>query len=1171
MNLRNFLGGVLGFWLLAIAAGSAPAQIPYTRVFHVNNGSDSGPGSFRQALADANAAEAPGITLYIRFDTPDLAVNLNSGLSIQAPVTIDGQGATINGGGTVSGAGLNIVGSHVWVENITVQGFGIGIQVSGQDTELIRCNARQNSTDGFSIPDTNPDVYVRMIGGEASNNGRYGINFINSGGSIYAVHVFGNHDDGINLVGCKSTYIGPDRDVVPVVGDLGGHVDEIMAVGPARARAKNSLTPGRSGPPAGTDPLTCLIHNNGGYGINLTNHCINTTIYGCYIGTDGTNAQPNAAGGVSITDSTGTHVSHCLVSGNGTNWAPGIILYSTQSPSTCRSNSVTDCYIGTDITGTHLVPNSGYGIYLYNAADNFIGPTPTALSRTAPTLGANVITGNIYDEVNIGGTDSPGNHVQGNILGLDATATVPLDSSVGGVSVSSSPGNFIEGNLISTHANGIDIAFGNNAVIRNNRIAVRGTYSKAISLSEANNCLIGGPNWDDGNFLSCDDNNNGAAAWVYHVNVPGFVATNNTIRGNATFGPIVLDGDRTANVPCGSTNGANLLLNYPVLTAAVTAGGVTTISGTLNSLKATTYALDFYANTNSNLQAPSGQSYLGSLPVTTDAGCTGSFQFVVSAPAPVPAGQFITATATDPTGNTSEFSAPQAVTGTAATADVSLTATVTPTLVEPGGSVTFSLVLSNAGPGDAGPVTVTNWLPAEVTFVSCNATGGGNCGGSGNNRTVSFSSLASGTTATITFVATVSSALTNGTELDNFAVANLTTPDPNPANNTAVAVALAERQADLMLTQTPAPEPVNAGAELTYSLVVSNQGPDTATRVQLVDRLPSFAAFVSVVASQGSCTQLGNVVSCSLSNLAAGSSATVTLTVVPVLTGLVTNTAVVVVNELDENLSNNIATAISTVLTGVAPAQGTITVVPQPSNGGTVSGGGTYPAGSSHSITATANTGWTFTGWNDSNAQNPRTIIVPAGGASYTASFSIAGATVAMPIITPEGGEFTNSQTVTLRATPGVKIYYTTNGMAPTSSSSAYKNKAITLTNSVTVKAIAFKGSAASPIATATFTIIQVPLKITTTNLTNGVVGALYTSGTLHAIGGIGTYKWSLAAGSKLPTGLKLTPAGVITGTPTKATVTATGSSSPAIFTVKVTDSRKNTYPQQLSLMITAN
>jgi transglutaminase-like putative cysteine protease len=65
----------------------------------------------------------------------------------------------------------------------------------------------------------------------------------------------------------------------------------------------------------------------------------------------------------------------------------------------------------------------------------------------------------------------------------------------------------------------------------------------------------------------------------------------------------------------------------------------------------------------------------------------------------------------------------------------------------------------------------------------------------------------------------------------------------------------------------------------------------------------------------------------------------------------------------------------------------TITVLANPTDGGTVTGGGTYTVGSSQQISATANSGWSFTGWSDAGAQT-HDIIVPSGGATYTANFT---------------------------------------------------------------------------------------------------------------------------------------------------------------------------------------
>jgi hypothetical protein len=68
----------------------------------------------------------------------------------------------------------------------------------------------------------------------------------------------------------------------------------------------------------------------------------------------------------------------------------------------------------------------------------------------------------------------------------------------------------------------------------------------------------------------------------------------------------------------------------------------------------------------------------------------------------------------------------------------------------------------------------------------------------------------------------------------------------------------------------------------------------------------------------------------------------------------------------------------------------TLTVVANPLNGGMVGGSGTYPVGSSQSISAAATNGWTFAGWSDGNSDNPRTVLVPGGGAGYTATFQLA-------------------------------------------------------------------------------------------------------------------------------------------------------------------------------------
>ena len=239
----------------------------------------------------------------------------------------------------------------------------------------------------------------------------------------------------------------------------------------------------------------------------------------------------------------------------------------------------------------------------------------------------------------------------------------------------------------------------------------------------------------------------------------------------------------------------------------------------------------------------------------------------------------------------------------------------------------------------------------------------------------------------------------------------------------------------------------------------------------------------------------------------------------------------------------------------------TVDVNPATSTAGTVNGNGTFPVGSSQPISATANSGWVFTSWNDGNTQNPRLITVPAVNIAYTATFSPA---VVMPTLAPPGGTYTNSVTVTLACnTTGATIHYTLDGTTPTGSSPTYKKKPLVLTSSATLQAIAVKAKLAnSPVALALVTILPPPpLAITPTVLPAGVAKALYPGATVQATGGIGAYKWALASG-KLPTGLKLNAkTGAISGTPTKP--------GKFDFIVKVTDTKKNTQSEPLTLTVT--
>jgi uncharacterized repeat protein (TIGR01451 family) len=123
-------------------------------------------------------------------------------------------------------------------------------------------------------------------------------------------------------------------------------------------------------------------------------------------------------------------------------------------------------------------------------------------------------------------------------------------------------------------------------------------------------------------------------------------------------------------------------------------------------------------------------------------------------------------------------------------ADLSITKSVTPSVVETGKNLTYTINVANSGPDVAKSVTVTDILPPSTTFVSCAVSGGvgGACGGSGADRTVTFTSLDANTSATITIIAQVNCSTPDATVISNTATITAPTTDPNPDNNSAMAM-----------------------------------------------------------------------------------------------------------------------------------------------------------------------------------------------------------------------------------------------------------------------------------------------------------------------------------------------------------------------------------------------
>lgn len=241
--------------------------------------------------------------------------------------------------------------------------------------------------------------------------------------------------------------------------------------------------------------------------------------------------------------------------------------------------------------------------------------------------------------------------------------------------------------------------------------------------------------------------------------------------------------------------------------------------------------------------------------------------------------------------------------------DLSIGMTDSPDPVSTGAALTYAITVTNNSTGAATGVTVTDTLPAGVSFASASASQGA-CTESAGTVSCALGALGGNAAASVSIVVTPNTAGT----LTNNASVSATEADPNAVNNSASATTSAVVLSDLSVAQSASPNPVDAGAPLTYTITVTNGGPGAASAVVLSDSLPGAVSFVSATPTQGSCSHSAGVVTCVMGALANGASATVAVVVTPTTPGVtLSNTVTVSGAESDTNSGNNAATSSVTV------------------------------------------------------------------------------------------------------------------------------------------------------------------------------------------------------------------------------------------------------------------
>ncbi len=219
--------------------------------------------------------------------------------------------------------------------------------------------------------------------------------------------------------------------------------------------------------------------------------------------------------------------------------------------------------------------------------------------------------------------------------------------------------------------------------------------------------------------------------------------------------------------------------------------------------------------------------------------------------------------------------------GSAGVADLMLTKSVDNATPNVGEVVTFSIVVSNAGPDAATNVGVSDIVPVGYSNIS-NVSNGGSV--NGNNISWSVASIASGASVALSFTAEVLAPTGVADEYKNTAQASASDqsdPDSTPNNDdgdqseddedsASVIPGGSAGVADLMLTKSVDNATPNVGEVVTFSIVVSNAGPDAATNVGVSDIVPVGYSNISNVSNGGSVN--GNNISWSVASIASGAS-----------------------------------------------------------------------------------------------------------------------------------------------------------------------------------------------------------------------------------------------------------------------------------------------------------
>jgi uncharacterized repeat protein (TIGR01451 family) len=425
-------------------------------------------------------------------------------------------------------------------------------------------------------------------------------------------------------------------------------------------------------------------------------------------------------------------------------------------------------------------------------------------------------------------------------------------------------------------------------------------------------------------------------------------ASNNTASVTTNVGPQA-NLSITKSGPASVNAGQNI-----VYTITVTNAGPTAATGTVVS-DPTPVGIAFLSNSNGCTTA--FPCNLGTLTAGQSVTTTSTYNVPNSySGGPIVNTATVSSAVNDPNLTDNSANAMTTVTAAAGNADVSVTKSGPPS-VTLGSNISYTITVTNSGPASAANTFADDATPPGLTFV-------GNTGACSGPFPCALGTLASGQSVVITATYNVPVSYP-GTTISNTATVSTSSPETDTANNSStVATPISNVSvADLSVTKTGLGE-ANPNNIVDFTVIVTNNGPGTATNTVVNDPTPAGLTFIS---NSGACA---TAYPCLLGSLAPGHVLAITSRYrVSATGGSITNTASAGSSATDPVPSNSSASASMIVTPGIscptapaqtAPASGATVASPLTLSWHTVSGATSYTVtinGPSSTQTFTTNTG----------------------------------------------------------------------------------------------------------------------------------------------------------------------------------------------------------------------